>query len=357
MTYALSLDSLKNWFLQHKRDFPWRQNPTPYQVWISEVMLQQTQALRVVDFYRRWMRRFPTLIDLAQAPLDDVLKVWEGLGYYSRARTLHAAAKDIVTRFGGAIPEDADSLASIKGLGPYTVGAIRSFAFHKKHPAVDANVARVLARLFALSDDISKAKTLQKFREVALHILPDHEPHILAEALIELGASICKKNPDCAKCPLKNECLAHQQNMQNAFPVKSQKTIYESLYRDVAVVVSDGHLLLSRKKKGKASTGLYEFPYFESISGGKDSSEIQASLQEMGINAHFEAHLDEEKQSFTRYRIALYPKLFYVSQKDAIKDHEWCDKSTIELLTFSSGHKRILQSLDDFFEPNFEKKI
>ena len=345
MSYALSLDTLKSWFLQHKRDFPWRQNPTPYQVWISEVMLQQTQALRVVDFYKRWMKQFPTLIDLAQAQLDDVLKAWEGLGYYSRARTLHFAAQDIVARFGGKIPEDAESLATIKGLGPYTVGAILSFAFHKKHAAVDANVARVLARLFALSDDTSKAKTLQKFRDIALHILPDHEPHILAEALIELGASICKKTPVCLKCPLNKDCMAFQQGKQNTLPLKSQKTIYESLYRDVAVVVFDGCVLVSCQKRGVASTGLYEFPYFESVSGGNDPQDIQKYLQDMGIKADFEAHLDEEKQSFTRYRIALYPKLFLVSQKYDIKDHEWCDRNTLESLTFSSGHKRILLAL------------
>lgn len=351
MSYTLSTKKLRDWFLQHRRDFPWRQQPSPYQVWISEVMLQQTQASRVIDFYKRWMKRFPSVEILAKAPIEDVLKLWEGLGYYSRARALHAAASDIVERFAGKIPDAAAQLATIKGIGPYTVGAILAFGYHQKQPAVDANVARVLARFFELPDDISKAATLQKFREIALTILPDHEPHIIAEALIELGASICKKKPECEKCPLQQECKSRLAGTQNNFPVKSLKVTYETLFRDVAVVFFEDSLLLRQGKKGIACSGLYEFPYFDTCPGGKEADELrQQLLEEFSLPAHFDMHLDEEKQSFTRFRVTLYPKLFKAKEKTTIQDHEWFTLDQIDSLTFSSGHKRVMLSLVQFLE-------
>ena len=348
MSYTHSIEKLRDWFLQQRRDFPWRQEPTPYQVWISEVMLQQTQASRVIDFYKRWMKRFATIEILASAPLEDVLKLWEGLGYYSRARSIHAASKDIVERFNGVIPSDAETLGSIKGLGPYTVGAILSFGYHQKQPAVDANVARVLARFFALDDDISKAKTLQKFRDLAFNLLPDHEPHVIAEALIELGAAVCKKKPECSSCPLKQQCKAYIEGSQNSLPVKSQKTTYDTLFRDVAVVTCENSLLVRQGKKGIACSGLYEFPYFDTCIGGKEANFLQAQLVEhFALDTSFEMHLDEEKQSFTRFRVTLYPKLFKAKVKVAIADHEWYSLEMLNTLTFSSGHKRVMLGLVD----------
>lgn len=309
-------------------------------------MLQQTQAARVVEFYKRWMKRFPNIETLAKAPIEDVLKLWEGLGYYSRARAIHEASGDILRRFNGVIPNNAEALFTIKGIGPYTVGAILAFGYHQKQPAVDANVARVLARFLALSDDISKAKTLQKFRELAAGLLPDHEPHIVAEALIELGASVCKKKPECAACPLQHECTSYLAGTQNDFPVKSLKVVYETLFRDVAVVVCQDHFLLRQGKKGIACSGLYEFPYFDSHLGGMPASHVQQQLsEELALNTCFEMHLDEEKQSFTRFRVTLYPKLFKTTQKEPIKDHEWIRLDQLDSLTFSSGHKRVMLSL------------
>lgn len=345
MAHTSTIQKLRDWFLQHRRDFPWRQDPTPYQVWISEVMLQQTQAARVVDFYTRWMKRFPTVEDLAKAPIEEVLKLWEGLGYYSRARSLHEASIDIIERFNGKIPDDANELATIKGIGPYTVGAILAFGYHQKQPAVDANVARVLARFLELPDDISKAKTLQKFRGIAHALLPDHEPHIIAEAFIELGASICKKTPECSACPLRQACKSSLAGTQKHFPVKSQKIVYETLFRDVAVVVCEDSLLLRQGKKGIACSGLYEFPYFDSQLGGRASACVQQQLaREFALNTSFEMHLDEEKQSFTRFRVTLYPKLFKAAKKEMIADHEWFRLDQLDLLTFSSGHKRVMKS-------------
>ncbi len=342
----MNIEALKNWFLQNRRDFPWRENPTPYEVWISEVMLQQTQAVRVIEYFRQWMRRFPTVEALANAHIDEVLKVWEGLGYYSRARALHAAASDIKERFQGKIPNSARDLFTIKGLGPYTVGAILSFGFHKKHAAVDANVIRVLTRYFAIDSDISKAKTLEHLRTITTELLPDKDAHVISEALIELGAAVCKKKPSCSACPLKSGCKAYLEEQTAFYPVKSQKTVYEALYRDVAVVSSDGYYLVRKGRSGIACSGLYEFPYFETVPGGSSEEIIAEELvKQYNLQTSFEGHLDEEKQSFTRYRVTLYPKLYTAGKRVAVSDHEWLSEDSLETLTFSSGHKRILHAL------------
>ncbi len=341
-----SIEKLRSWFLRNRREFPWRESPTPYEVWISEVMLQQTQSSRVIDFYKRWMRRFPTIELLALAPLEEVLKLWEGLGYYSRARSLHAGACDIVKRFSGKIPSDAATLKTIKGLGPYTVGAICAFGFHQKMAAVDANVVRVLTRLYAIDDDISKPKTLERLRTIAQNVLPDHEPHIIAEALIELGAAVCKKTPNCPNCPLKQSCASYKTGNQTSYPVKSQKIRYETLERDVAVIMHKESYLVRQGRKGIACSGLYEFPYFDTVCGGESPESIQTRIHSnFQLKAHFLSHLDEEKQSFTRFRVTLYPKLFVVDHMPPIANHEWHDKDALETLTFSSGHKRILTNL------------
>lgn len=340
------MQHLRTWFLHNRRDFPWRDNPSPYQVWISEVMLQQTQAQRVIEYYKRWMKRFPTVRALALSSQDDVIKMWEGLGYYSRARALHAAAQDIVTRFNGNIPANAEDLASIKGIGPYTVGAILAFGFKQKIAAVDANVLRVLARYFAYDDDISKTKNHEKFRQAANSLLPDHEPHVIAEAFIELGAAVCTKRPSCLECPLKASCKSYQNGNQALYPVKSQKVAYQKLYRDVAVVECNGSFLVRPGKKGIACSGLFEFPYFEGNFGGALGDDVQKLLvEELELEAEFAYHMDEEEQSFTRYRVTLYPKLFKAKEKVVVAGCEWHTLKGLDKLTFSSGHRRIKSQL------------
>lgn len=340
------MQELTNWFLFHRRNFPWRKNPTPYQVWVSEVMLQQTQASRVVDFYERWMERFPDVMTLASASIEEVLKCWEGLGYYSRARLLHGASREIMQRFGGKIPDDPASLQSIKGLGPYTVGAILAFGFHKKAAAVDGNVMRVLARLFELPDDISKAKTVELFRKKAFDLLPDKEPHIVAEALIELGATHCRPKPTCASCPLQARCQSYQKSTQHLFPVKSQKVRYEVLYREVAVICCEGSYLLRQGKEGIACSGLFEFPYFSSSEGGMQEQEARDEIHsQLGLKVDFVEVLSTERQSFTRFRVTLYPKLYHCKKRHQVPDHQWYNQAEIQTLTFSSGHKRLLGNL------------
>src|ERR1700733_459660 len=265
MAQIFDSQRLKTWFIREKRDLPWRLNSSPYAVWVSEIMLQQTQVAVVIPYFARWMERFPTIQKLAEAPLQDVLKVWEGLGYYSRARNLHEGARYILMKHHGQIPPNRQELEKIKGLGPYTIGAILSFAFHQKIPAVDGNVIRVLARYFMLEEDITKPSTLRKIRELAEEILPDEEHWLVNEGLIELGATVCSRKPKCEECPVRSTCKGYISGTSHRFPKKVAKKEITNLYRSVAVVHSNNHFLVSKGKAGNIMADLYEFPYFEMV--------------------------------------------------------------------------------------------
>jgi A/G-specific adenine glycosylase len=178
------VEKLRSWFLSQRRDLPWRENTTPYAVWVSEIMLQQTQVAVVIPYFQRWMDKFPTICSLAAASIEEVIKEWEGLGYYARARNLHAGAQYVVKNHAGELPETEAELRKIKGLGDYTIGAIRSFAFNHKAATVDGNVLRVLARYYGISDDISKMKSVKKFQGLAQSLLPEIEPWIISESLM-----------------------------------------------------------------------------------------------------------------------------------------------------------------------------
>lgn len=340
---ALVISKLKTWFLDQRRDFPWRENPTPYAVWVSEVMLQQTQASVVIPYFERWMRLFPTIEALAKAPLDQVIKEWEGLGYYSRARNLHQGARYVIEHHRGELPASAASLKEIKGLGPYTIGAILSFAFHQRIEAVDGNVIRVLARYYGMSDDISLGSTLKTIRTRAADLLPEEEPWIINEALIELGAILCGRKPKCIVCPLKNSCKAFTEGTTDTLPVKSAKTTIALLHRAVAVVRHGGTLLVRRGAQGKIMSDLYEFPYFELDEAGANAKDLEQRLfHAWGLETVHEQSLPEVRHSFTRYRAHLYPHIFSVIQPYAIPDYEWLPIDRLNQLAFSSGHRRIL---------------
>ena len=338
---------LKRWFLEHRRSLPWREEPTPYAVWVSEIMLQQTQVSVVIPYFERWMQRFPTIQALADAPLEAVLKAWEGLGYYSRARNLHAGARYVVEYHHGELPASAEYLQKIKGLGDYTVGAIQSFAFHQRAAAVDGNVLRVLARYFGLADDISKGTTQRKFREIALGLLPQKEPWIVSEALIELGATICTRNPKCVECPLRSSCQAYAKGIAETLPVKSAKVATKALYRLVAVVSCQGRLLVGRAAKGKIMADLFEFPYIEIESSTLGIEEQKRHLhvklqQEMVLRAHWKRSLPEVKHSFTRYRALLMPHYYIAKEIKPVDGYEWLTVDELKEQPFSSGHRKIL---------------
>jgi A/G-specific adenine glycosylase len=324
------MQQLKEWFLDHQRDLPWRQSRTSYRVWISEIMLQQTQVAVVIPYFHRWMQKFPTLRDLAAAPLEEIIKAWEGLGYYSRARNLHKAAQMVVRDFGGELPSTYEELDKLPGFGPYTIGAVLSFAFQQKAAAVDGNVVRVLSRFFASDKEQSQRK---HYEALALSVLPDDRPWVAMEGLIELGAQICQRRPKCAECPLRNECRAYREGKTDLFPLKKKRPATVYLERRVAVIRWKDEILVRQEKEGKVMAGLYEFPYTS-----QESVSIDLPMKKL-------KDLPLVKHGFTRYDVTLYPAIYEAQDKNMVDGFEWKKWEDLELLPFSSGHRRILELL------------
>jgi len=329
------MEKLEKWFQKNKRSFIFREKRSPYSVFISEVMLQQTQAERVVPYFVRWMERFPNIETLAKASEEEVIKLWEGLGYYRRARSLLSGAKDIVARFGGHFPSHREALYSIKGLGPYTVEAILAFGFQYRAAPLDANVMRVLSRLFMEEGPVDVAVTRKKMQKQLFELLPEKNTHIAAEAFIELGAVLCTKtNPQCAKCPLQGRCLAYREKAVEGYPRKKRKVIYEKLQRDVFVIETSDKVLLKKPVGKGLMAGLYELPYRE---------------HQIDLIVPFEAiyveSFEKIEQSFTRYRVTLYPHRLKAAEFEAPRGCVWINKEELSSLPFSSGHKKVLQLL------------
>lgn len=327
-----------SWFLKNKRSFSFREEKTPYRVWVSEVMLQQTRAIVVEEYFKRWMEVFPNVTALAKAESALVIKMWEGLGYYARARNLHLGAKQIVERYKGVFPEEREHLLSIQGIGEYTVGAILSFAFHKKEPAVDGNVLRVIARVKEIDLDIAKPNTKKLITEIIKEILPEEMPWIAMEAFIELGATLCNKKPQCFTCPLKKTCGAYLHDTQDKYPIKSKKEKTIVLERKVYVFESDGFVLLKKEKdQKKIMADLYEFPYI-----GKEEPAAFSSLLSK-TNGRFLKKLSFQTHTFTKYKARLYPEQWVVLTRQDFLGYEWVSKDDLSTLAYSSGHKKILQ--------------
>jgi A/G-specific adenine glycosylase len=331
---------LIQWFSEVRRPFPWREVVSPYRVLVSEIMLQQTQAIRVIPFFSRWMELFPTPHSLAFASEETVIKAWEGLGYYSRARALHKAAQIIVAKHEGEVPNNEKALLSLPGIGPYTAGAIRAFAFHERTAAVDANVFRVMTRLMAPLPRASMPVAVKQ-------LLPQERPWHTMEALIELGALVCKPTPSCSACPLANQCHAFASNTQEERPGKRcvQKT---ALWRDVAIFLSQGNALVTHRTGKQVMNGLYEFPYFDTCPRRRSSSAFIQFLQPLiPSRISFIASLPSTSHSFTRFRATLYPTLISCEKTFAWHHSQWEPIKNLRKFPFSSGHRRILEAFLD----------
>jgi A/G-specific adenine glycosylase len=258
-------------FARVRRDLPWRRTRDPYAIWVSEIMLQQTRVATVIPYWERWMAKFPTVSALAEAPLDDVLAAWAGLGYYSRARNLHAGAREVDARFGGALPSRAAELREVPGIGPYTAGAIASIAFGERAPLVDGNVARLLARLFGIEAEIKSTagqRALWSEAGALMRALPQGvAPGDLNEGLMELGATICAAaQPRCLGCPLATACVAARGGRQDELPVVAARKKASDLpliARTVVWVEDDGAIVLVRRTPDGLFGGLWELPPLE----------------------------------------------------------------------------------------------
>ncbi|KZB90308.1 A/G-specific adenine glycosylase [Bacillus sp. VT 712] len=256
---------LISWFETEQRILPWRQDQDPYKVWVSEIMLQQTRVDTVIPYFNNFIEKFPTIVDLAYAPEDDVLKAWEGLGYYSRARNLQAAVREVHEQYGGKVPHTPDEISKLKGVGPYTTGAILSIAYGVPQPAVDGNVMRVLSRILSIWDDIAKPKTRKVFEEVVHEIISKDSPSFFNQGLMELGAIVCTPtSPSCLLCPVREHCRAFEQGVQQELPVKSKKKPPRAVQIAAAVVTDEqGNFLIHKRPNKGLLANLWEFPNVE----------------------------------------------------------------------------------------------
>lgn len=255
---------LIQWYLLHQRALPFRDSRNPYHIWISEIMAQQTQINTMIPYYLRWIKHFPTIVSVAQAQENEILKMWEGLGYYRRARSVQAAAKKIVSDFNSSIPDSYEDIRSLPGIGDYTASAIISIAFNKPIVAVDGNVIRVVTRLFGIEADPSKKSTIQTIKGKLSFFLDDENNNILTQAWMELGALVCTpKNPKCLECPLNKECYANVNDMQASLPKINKRKQVKTEYYDVLVNTSKDSILMSLDDNDGLMTGMYRLPQIE----------------------------------------------------------------------------------------------
>ena len=271
------------WYDVNKRDLPWRRTRDPYAVWVSETMLQQTRVETVIPYYERFLARFPDLESLASADTQEVYALWSGLGYYSRARNLHAAARAVVKEHGGRLPRETAALRSLKGVGRYTAGALASIAFDRPEPAVDGNVVRVLARLLGVRDDIGRKPVMDRFWQIAAELARGPRPGQLNQALMELGATVCRpRSPACQSCPLEALCDAARVGDAEALPKKSKKKPPRPVQAVAGWIERRGRVLVVQRPEGGLLGGMWELP------GGPVESEASA---EEALRHHLARHL------------------------------------------------------------------
>ncbi|MCC8174307.1 MAG: A/G-specific adenine glycosylase [Odoribacter sp.] len=257
-------DLLIEWYKENHRQLPWREMSDPYLIWISETILQQTRVTQGLAYYIRFVERFPNVSKLAEAEEDEVLKYWQGLGYYSRARNLHAAAKDVMLRFAGKMPTEYQDLLSLKGVGTYTAAAVASIAFKKPCAVVDGNVYRVLARLFGIEIPIDSGEGKKYFSKLANELICHDNPDLYNQAIMEFGALQCTpQNPLCMYCVLREKCVAFQKGLVNKLPVKASKTVLKERFFNYFFIQCKDEILIGKRDKKDIWQNLYEFPLIE----------------------------------------------------------------------------------------------
>ncbi|MBW1989932.1 MAG: A/G-specific adenine glycosylase [Deltaproteobacteria bacterium] len=300
--------ALVQWFERSGRDLPWRADPSPYKVLVSEVMLQQTRVDTVLPYFDRWMRRFPNPEALARATEDQVLKAWEGLGYYRRALNLRRAAWVICERHGGRVPADHAALLALPGVGAYTAGAIMSFAHNLPFAAADVNVRRVLARVFKVEEPVRKSAVARVLDEAAARLIPEGYARTFNSALMELGAVVCTaKSPACAACPARSHCLAAREGKQDRIPVKPPKKPSTPIQVVAGVLEQDGRVLVQKRPRTGLMPGLWEFP------GGKlepgetaEDALVREFMEELCLAVEPLGRITTIRHAYTRFSVTLH---------------------------------------------------
>lgn len=352
MDGASFVSALFRWYGGNRRDLPWRRTRDPYAVWISEIMLQQTQVSTVIPYYERFLRRFPDVAALAGAPLDDVLKCWEGLGYYSRARHMHGAAKEVREKYGGKFPAEYGALRALPGLGDYTAAAVASIAFGVPEPVVDGNVWRVFSRILSIADPPAAGK--KKVRAFLGTIIPPEDPSTFNQAIMELGALICSpRNPDCGACPARSFCSAHRAGKVGEFPPKAEKKVLPRQEWACLAVQRGGDVLVRRRPLEGLWGGLWELP--TACIEGEESARsaaarIAASFGLTGPDAKL-TRLRPVKHTFTHFKLTLHPFLVRAESVLLTGECRWAGAAE-PAVAMPVPHAKVIQAIVSLRSPS-----
>ncbi len=351
------ITQLLPWFATNRRAMPWRSNRTPYRVWISELMLQQTRVDQVIPYFNRFMKRFPSMKSLAAASQEEVLKMWEGLGYYSRARNLHKAAQIISCKHKGRFPNTAEEILDLPGVGSYTAAAIGSLAFNLDLAVLDGNVIRVLSRLFAYTKDARSTAAKKELQQFADDLLVKGEAGNFNEAMMELGATVClPKNPQCGECPMSKVCLGHESGQPTNYPVKAPKKKVPHLIVGAAVVENrKGEVLIAQRRNEDMLGGLWEFPGGKQESGETIQQCIVRELkEELGINIEVGDFLVTVKHAYSHFTMEMHT--YFAKIKSGrprpieCQDYRWVKISALREFPYSKADLYVIDSLEPLLE-------
>ncbi len=332
---------LLTWYRERKRDLPFRRTRDPYAILVAEILLQRTRVKAGLPYYERFLARFPTVRGLAEASEADVLRAWEGLGFYRRARNLHAAAKAIVERHGGNVPADFDALRALPGIGDYTAGAVGSIAFGLRVPAVDGNVARVLSRVFRIEEDVSRSAGKARLRALAANLVPAEEPGMWNQALMELGATVClPRAPRCGACPVSALCLAFAAGIQEALPVPAAKKPV-SVVSVVFAVVRDGRSVLLIRRKTGLHAGMYALPGGERALEESEEDAIRRHLSALGVRPQRLSPLAPVRHTFSHMRWE--GTAFACEARGEAHGGEWVTREQLATLPLVPFHRQLVE--------------
>ena len=340
---------LLRWFEKNGRDLPWRKTRDPYAIWVSEIMLQQTQVATVIPYYQRFLKAFPTVHHIAITNLSNVLKVWEGLGYYSRARNLHKTARMIIDYFGGKIPDNLKDLLSLPGIGRSTAGAILSFAHNKEAPILDGNVKRVFSRLFAISGRKGRRENI--LWEISESLVPKGRSNPFNQALMDLGSMLCTpKDPQCPRCPLRDLCQGRASGTPESYPPRAFKKPIPHRTAVSAVIEKNKRFLLNRRPPRGLLGGLWEFPNWP-MEGEKDSERYlkKKIKSEMGIEVKSQGAIGLFKQTYSHFRLSLH--VYHCQAIGGKNGGRWFPIRDLSRIPMSRIHRRIAQTLSKKTSP------
>jgi A/G-specific adenine glycosylase len=342
------------WFVTNKRDLPWRKKHSPYETWIAEVMLQQTQVKTVLPYFQRWMKRFPDTLSVAEASEEEILKHWEGLGYYSRAENIQKTARIVVQDFEGEFPKDHQTILKLPGIGPYTAGAIMSLAYNKEHPIVDGNVERVFSRVFNIRKPVKEKESQAFIWNMARKLIPKGKARDFNQALMELGALIClPRNPLCSQCPIHSFCESYRLGLVDQRPVPRQRKVITPLEVALGVLVNDGKVLIQKRPPSGLMANLWEFPGGK-LKDGETPKEtlLREFAEELELKIHCSKKITVIRHSYTSFRVTLHA--FFCQLQDpnqtpvlhAAVDARWVKPGQLSQYAFPSANRKLITLIE-----------